>query len=129
MPKMSPVIYYCMCMLLVYVLHINILSSRTYIINWRHTNVVSTPEELRMGTYPQGLAIIYPLSRTRICTHGHDRDPHGPRTMTVRVFSSTYGSVRCSHMHRTGPYMHRTVTVRVIATPSPKHRTEPVDTT
>ena len=67
---------------------------------------------------------------TRMCTHGHHRDPHGPRTMIVEFYGCSQartGSVRCSHMYRTDPHMQHTVTVRVLATPSPKHRNETVE--
>ena len=63
------------------------------------------------------------------------RDPHGPRTMIVKLYgcsqarkslyghstctvrTRTCGSVRCSRMHRTDPYMHRTETRNPVENP------------
>ena len=53
----------------------------------------------------------------------------GTRTGHVRWPYGCSQAPTGPYMHRTDPYMHRTVTVRVIATPSPKHRSEPVETT
>ena len=35
---------------------------------WRHTNIVPTPEELLMGTYPPGLTIIAPIKKPYVHT-------------------------------------------------------------
>ena len=69
------------------------------------------PRRRHVGSQERGQELVCALTAITGTRTGHVRATYNDRRI-LRVFSSTYGSVRCSHMHRTDPYMHRTVTVR-----------------